>query len=206
MPVQCTCLTCGEPITGRPSRGERKFCSRECWRNRPLQPAADRFWAKVVKAGPIPEHRPELGPCWLWTGAHYADGRPEFWYEGRDVHAAVVAYILTYGPMPAERSWALHHCDNLACVRPDHVYAGTAAQNATDMMERGRHYTQTEQGQQFILRGEQHGRAKVTDTAVREIRALAASGASQRTLSRRFGLAQTTVGQIIRRESWAHVV
>src|SRR6478609_5365672 len=28
----------------------------------------DRFWKKVDKNGPIPAHRPELGPCWIWTG------------------------------------------------------------------------------------------------------------------------------------------
>ena len=27
----------------------------------------ERFWRKVDKNGPIPEHRPELGPCWVWT-------------------------------------------------------------------------------------------------------------------------------------------
>lgn len=26
------------------------------------------FWPKVDLNGPIPEHRPELGPCWVWTG------------------------------------------------------------------------------------------------------------------------------------------
>lgn len=27
-----------------------------------------RFWVKVDKNGTAPAHRPELGPCWLWTG------------------------------------------------------------------------------------------------------------------------------------------
>ncbi|MBU6428993.1 MAG: hypothetical protein KGR26_08285, partial [Cyanobacteria bacterium REEB65] len=25
------------------------------------------FWAQVDKDGPIPSHRPDLGPCWIWT-------------------------------------------------------------------------------------------------------------------------------------------
>lgn len=29
----------------------------------------ERFWAKVDKNGPMPEGRPDLGPCWLWTAA-----------------------------------------------------------------------------------------------------------------------------------------
>jgi hypothetical protein len=38
------------------------------------------FWFKVNKEGPVPAHRPELGPCWLWTGAHHKDGRGLFSY------------------------------------------------------------------------------------------------------------------------------
>lgn len=26
-----------------------------------------KFWEKVNKHGPVPEHCPELGPCWIWT-------------------------------------------------------------------------------------------------------------------------------------------
>jgi hypothetical protein len=26
----------------------------------------ERFWEKVDKNGPVPAHRPELGPCWVW--------------------------------------------------------------------------------------------------------------------------------------------
>jgi hypothetical protein len=29
----------------------------------------DRFWSYVDKNGPVSEHRPDLGPCWIWTGS-----------------------------------------------------------------------------------------------------------------------------------------
>src|SRR5690349_18540768 len=29
----------------------------------------ERFWTKVDRYGPVSEHRPDLGPCWLWTAA-----------------------------------------------------------------------------------------------------------------------------------------
>ena len=27
-----------------------------------------RFYENVNKDGPVPAHRPDLGPCWVWTG------------------------------------------------------------------------------------------------------------------------------------------
>src|SRR5208282_3495744 len=32
------------------------------------EPRERRFWAHVDKNGPVPPHRPALGPCWVWTG------------------------------------------------------------------------------------------------------------------------------------------
>lgn len=39
----------------------------------PLTPE-QRWLAKVDKSGPLPEYRPTLGPCWLWTGEINRDG------------------------------------------------------------------------------------------------------------------------------------
>ena len=36
---------------------------------RTYPPVEERFWPKVDKNGPVPEPHPELGPCWVWTGA-----------------------------------------------------------------------------------------------------------------------------------------
>lgn len=33
-----------------------------------------RFWSKVDKYGPIPEHCPEIGPCWVWTASLFNRG------------------------------------------------------------------------------------------------------------------------------------
>jgi len=41
----------------------------------------DRFWAKVDKNGPVPAHRPELGPCWIWTAARFKRGYGKFGVE-----------------------------------------------------------------------------------------------------------------------------
>jgi hypothetical protein len=89
-----------------------------------------RFWAKVNKAGPLPEHRPELGPCWLWTSAVDFGNYPILWVgEGRSVRAHRFAYGLLKGPIPDGLTLD-HLCRVRHCVNPDHLDPCTAGENA----------------------------------------------------------------------------
>jgi hypothetical protein len=88
----------------------------------------DRFWVKVNKAGPIPEHRPELGSCWLWIARLHRQGYGCFWPAGRMVLAHRYAYELLVGPIP--QGLTLDHlCSNPPCVRPDHLEPVTQTEN-----------------------------------------------------------------------------
>lgn len=84
--------------------------------------ADDRFWAKVNRNGPIPEHRPNLGPCWQWTASIKKNGYGQFNADGhnRIVRAHRYAYEAMNGPIPA--GYDLDHlCRNRACVNPAHL-------------------------------------------------------------------------------------
>jgi hypothetical protein len=87
------------------------------------KPAEERFWPKVNKDGPLPSNRPDLGPCWLWTGARNRQGYGSFFLsEGRWVWPHRFAYELTYGPIPEDLVLD-HLCRNPSCVRPGHLEA-----------------------------------------------------------------------------------
>lgn len=81
--------------------------------------------------------------------------------DGRRVSAARVAYELWYGPA-AEDLFALHHCDNPPCVRPDHIYMGTQPENVADRDRRGRHANAKKtvcpkcHGEYTVLNGKRH--------------------------------------------------
>lgn len=93
-----------------------------------------RFWAKVDKAGPAPECRPDLGPCWLWKGAKGGNqryqkyGRVQVAGTGKTGQAHVVSYKWAGGFVPD--GWDVDHlCRVSLCVRPSHLEAVTHKEN-----------------------------------------------------------------------------
>ncbi len=88
-----------------------------------------RFWGHVhVSPG-----------CWEWTGHLNRDGYGLLWRGDQlsEMLAHRVAYAIANGPLD-DSVVVRHRCDNPKCVRPDHLAAGTRADNHADMVERGR--------------------------------------------------------------------
>jgi hypothetical protein len=106
-------------------------------------PAEERFWAKVDKNGPIPQHRPELGQCWPWTAAASELGYGSFNFNGRVIPSHRAAWQIVVGEIP-DGLEVCHHCDYPPCVRADpdplvsHLFLGTHWQNLKDSRDKGR--------------------------------------------------------------------
>lgn len=90
----------------------------------------ERFWEKVDKDGPIPDARPDLGPCWLWTGAPNGAGYGSFGMGGaaNTVGAHVAACLLAGIDVPKGYE-PDHLCRVKLCVRLDHIEVVSAAEN-----------------------------------------------------------------------------
>jgi hypothetical protein len=94
--------------------------------------AAERFWPKVSKDGPVPAHAPDLGPCWVWTASTW-EGYGSFRLGEKMVKAYVWAWEDENGPVPDGLELD-HLCRNKPCVRPSHLEAVTHLVNLERMV------------------------------------------------------------------------
>ena len=78
------------------------------------------FWANVDTTDP--------DGCWHWTGVTDQDGYGIFKHQR--------AHRIAFGPTDLN---VCHRCYNPPCVRPDHLFEGTHADNIHDAMQKGRH-------------------------------------------------------------------
>lgn len=139
--------------------------------------AVARFWSKVIKTD----------SCWNWTGSLNNKGYGQFQAGYGSVLAHRVSWYFAHGEHPT--LCVLHHCDNPRCVRPDHLFLGTKADNNRDMCAKGRH----------VGWSWKRGKSKLSKQNIEAIKGLEGKR-SHREIGGLFGISATHVGRILRGE------
>jgi hypothetical protein len=180
-----------------------------------------RFFSKTKRAA---------NGCLEWTACVFkANGYGQFglWDPKEKKRWNFVAHRLLWeatNGLVAPGLLVLHRCDNRTCVLLDHMFVGTTQDNTADMVSKNRQakglrsgaYTKPEsrlygdrngsrRKPETRPRGEASGMSKMSDEQVREIRWLYSEGWHQEIIAEYFGMVQSTISSIVRRETWKHL-
>lgn len=143
----------------------------------------------------IPE---PMSGCWLWFGACDAKlyGKMNLG-GGVYVKAHRLAFVLYNGPLLHN---ACHHCNNPACVNPDHLFDGTRSENTKDSWDKGRR----EHIQ--MPRGEAAVHSKLSADQVVDIRRRLGGGDLPARIAPDFGVSAQAVYAIRDGAVWRHLL
>jgi hypothetical protein len=123
--------------------------------------------------------------CWHYTGTLVGNGYGHLNFQGElvYVHRLSAGVFLNFDL--DSKLYVLHTCDQRDCINPAHLYVGTQKDNMRDAARKGRMV----------------GKKLTLDKAI-EIKRLLAEGETQRTISRKYDVSTTAIGQIARGETW----
>jgi hypothetical protein len=146
-----------------------------------------RFWDKVdIK---------DENDCWNWN-ASKTGGYGRLMVKNNLLLATRISWILKNGEIE-DGMCVCHKCDNPACVNPSHLFLGTHTDNMRDCWRKGRN--------SHI--GEKNTNAKLTIKDVLEIRELRNNNPSlsYNNIGKIFGVTETMVGYIVRKNNWSFI-
>lgn len=146
------------------------------------RPIEERFWRAVDTSG----------DCWTWKLSTVGGYGQIAVSANRAQRAHRFSWELHFGPIP-DGLVVCHACDNRLCVRPDHLWLGTQADNLRDMREKGR------AARLPVLLGEANHATHLTADDVAAIRS---DARPSRAVARTYGVGKSTILRIRRGEVW----
>jgi hypothetical protein len=136
-----------------------------------------RFWAAVDKRGPE--------ECWEWQLSRtkgYGQLARKRGQSGYKAHR--VSWMIAHGEPIPDGMEVCHHCDNPACVNPEHLFLGTHHENMLDMRDKQRHQDP------FV--------ALIAKYICDDYKK---GHGSQREIARRYAVSQSTVWRVLHRQT-----
>ena len=149
------------------------------------QKKADRFWSRVDKSP----------TCWIWKGARLMNGYGVVSLCGNRLTAHRASWFIAHGNIPPTDIYVCHKCDVKLCVNPDHLFLGTNSENIKDAIKKGRFNPKG-------MKGESHGRSKLTTVQVQFLRSLPSLYNIRRKLAEKWGVHTSTIRKAYNGRYW----
>ena len=159
----------------------------------PTPEYGEAFWKRLGDQG---------NGCWEWPGNRNCGNYGTTTFGGKTHMAHRMAYRLSNGPIP-EGHFVCHRCDNPACCRPDHLFAGTHTENMRDMAAKGRAAHTNHPELRRI--GEKNVNAKLDRERVFAIMSARQSGQRIMDIAERFQVTVRTVNRVVHLKTWRHL-
>lgn len=135
--------------------------------------------------------------CWPWTRCSNERGYGRLGYFRQSLYAHRVALEISLGRYLYVGMNACHHCDNPSCCNPVHLFEGSARANVRDCMSKGRHVAPPIH--------DIPPRTVLTPDNVRDVRARLSRRETIASVARLYGVGESTIRHISRRNTWRHV-
>lgn len=137
----------------------------------------------------------DLNECWNWS-ASTAQGYGVISLKGGVTKGAhIVAWELHHRTAVPDGLVIRHTCDNRLCTNPNHLQAGTQAENVQDAVLRSN-----------MNQGELNGGAKLSIDEVRQIKQLYETGDfTHDALALKFGVSRGAISSIMSGRRWRRI-
>lgn len=148
-----------------------------------------RFWSKVNIL--------DDNQCWEWTAArsngygHFGTGKK---FGTKVAHR--IAYMISNNTSIPKDMDICHTCDNPPCCNPKHLFMGTAQENMSDMVAKGRSANNS---------GENNPNVKISKITAWKILILHDLGYSNLKIAKKVGLGESSVARTVNGQAWRSV-
>jgi hypothetical protein len=158
----------------------------------------ERFWRKVNKT-------PD---CWEWTSGKSKFGHGRFKLN-RSLYSSHVLSIWSHTNEAPHGRFACHICDNPACVRPEHLWYGSASDNMKDAYKKGRLDATLAKANLNHVKGEKVRSCIITETqAIELLRFRKETGKGAKFIYKMFpdlGLSISGIEHLLYGKTWKHL-
>ena len=157
--------------------------------------AQERFNLSYV---PVPE-----SGCWLWISYTAPNGYGRFKVDRKPIAAHRYSWSAVNGEI-GDGLHICHKCDTRSCVNPDHLFAGTQAENVMDMVQKSRQSKGMAHANSIKTRrvGDRNHNSVLSPAIVLKIRR---DKRPQRAIAKEHGISQCLVSNIKLNKTWRHI-